>query len=150
MQYAKSLSKLSGKLSKACREGVGDLNEGWRAVAMELENRAESHRILGTKILEEAAKPLRNLNENQHRIRKQAEANVDKTGRNLGDWRAAEAKSKKHSHTCARDNEKLQDSIYDSTRLPRSTSLIHLAHLHSQKTSTDKENAKVINCYFKF
>lgn len=116
LQYAKSLSKLSAKLSKACREGVGDLNESWRAVALELENRAEGHRIVGTKILEEAARPLRTLNENQHRIRKQAEAIVDKATRNLADWRTAEAKSKKHSHACARDNEKLQDSIYDSTR----------------------------------
>lgn len=99
--------------------------------------------------MEEAARPLRTLNENQHRLRKQAETTVDKAAKNLADWRIAEAKSKKHSHACARDNEKLQDSIYDSTRLPRSTSLIHLAHLHSQKTSTDKENAKV-KCYFNF
>lgn len=116
MQYAKSLSKLSGKLSKACREGVGDLNEAWRAVALELEDRAEAHRLLGTKILEEAAKPLRTLNENQHRLRKQAETTVDKAARSLSDWRTAEAKSKKHSHACARDNEKLQDSIYEGTR----------------------------------
>lgn len=114
LQYAKSLSKLSSKLSKACREGVGGLNESWKAVALELESRAEGHRIIGTALLEEAAKPLRTLTENQHRTRKNIETFVDKASRNLADWRAAEAKSKKHSHTCARENEKLQDALLDN------------------------------------
>lgn len=38
---------------------------------------------------------------------------MDKTARGLSDWRAAEAKSKKQSHQCARDNEKLQDALLD-------------------------------------
>lgn len=113
-QYAKSLSKLSNKLARACREGVGEINEAWRAIALELEARAEGHRLVGTALLEEAAKPLRTLSENQHRARKQAETSVDKAARNLSDWRAAEAKSKKHSHVCARENEKLQDAMLDA------------------------------------
>ncbi|XP_060517542.1 uncharacterized protein LOC132696623 [Cylas formicarius] len=145
-QYAKNLSKLSNKLSRACRDGVGGINEAWKAVANELENKAEAHRIVGTALLEETAKPLRNLTENQHRTRKQCEAAVEKAARLLGDWRAAEAKGKKHSHSCARDNEKLQDaaiidtSKYGKQTLSKSTSLIHLAQ---RQNSVDKENAKL-------
>lgn len=113
-QYAKNLSKLSSKLARACREGVGEINEAWRAVALELEARAEGHRLVGQALLDEAARPLRSLTENQHRARKQAEAAVDKAARGLAEWRAAEAKSKKHSHMCARDNEKLQDAMVDA------------------------------------
>lgn len=43
----------------------------------------------------------------------QIEGNVDKTTRSLSDWRTAEAKSKKHSHTAARENEKLQDATLE-------------------------------------
>lgn len=65
--YAKSLSKLSTKLSRACKDGVGEVNEAWKAVAIELEAKAEAHRIVGNALLEETAKPLRTLTENQHR-----------------------------------------------------------------------------------
>ncbi|KAK4879842.1 hypothetical protein RN001_007988 [Aquatica leii] len=142
LQYAKSLSKLSGKLVRACRDNIGGLNEAWRAIAVELETRAEAHRILGTALLDEATRPLRTLTENQHKIRKQAEIAVDKSAKGLSDWRVAEAKSKKHSHTCARDNEKLQDGFLD-VRLPKATSLIQLAHTHNQKVLSEKENAKL-------
>ncbi|KAI4465241.1 sh3 domain-containing [Holotrichia oblita] len=124
----------------ACRDGVGGLNDAWRAVASEMESRAETHKLLGASILEDSAKPLRTLSENQHRARKQAESAVDKAARSLGDWRTSEAKSKKHSHTCARENEKLQDAMLEN-RLSRSASLIQLAHIH--KSSSDKENAKL-------
>lgn len=120
--YAKSLQKLSHKLSRACRDGVGGLNEAWKSVALELEARAESHRVLGAALLEEAARPLRTLSESQHRARKQSESAVEKSGRLLADWRAAEAKGKKQSHSCARDNEKLQDAaLVDSSRYGKMT-----------------------------
>ncbi|KAJ8985818.1 hypothetical protein NQ317_012058 [Molorchus minor] len=148
-QYAKSLSKLSAKLARACRDGLGGLNEAWKVVALELEAKAEGHRLMGIALLEETAKPLRTLTESQHRIRKQSEAAVDKAARILADWRATEAKAKKHSHTCARENEKLQDAaVLDTTKygkqtISKSTSLIHLAHIHSKQNSSDKENAKL-------
>lgn len=56
------------------------------------------------------------------RIRKQSEAAVDKSARLLADWRATEAKGKKNSHTCARDNEKLQDAaVLDTTKFGKQT-----------------------------
>lgn len=109
-QYAKSLFKLSAKLARACRESVGGLNDAWKAIAIELEARAEMHKLLGQTLLDETAKPLRTLTENQHKTRKICEASVDKAARSLAEWRSAESKSKKQSHTCARDNEKLQDA----------------------------------------
>ncbi|XP_056644955.1 uncharacterized protein LOC130450525 isoform X1 [Diorhabda sublineata] len=146
-QYAKHLSKLSTKLSRACREGVGGLNEAWKAVALELETTAEAHRLLGVALLEETAKPLKSLTETQHRIRKQSESSVDKAAKCLSDWRTSEAKGKKHSHACARDNEKLQDAaVLDTTKygkqtVSKSSSLIHLPQM--KQHSTDKENAKL-------
>ncbi|KAF5308765.1 hypothetical protein FQR65_LT05997 [Abscondita terminalis] len=62
--------------------------------------------------------PLRALNENQYKVRKQTEIVVDKSAKTLSDWRTAEAKSKKHSHTCARENEKVQDHFPDG-KLPK-------------------------------
>ncbi|XP_066147360.1 uncharacterized protein Nost [Euwallacea fornicatus] len=146
-QYAKSLSKLSVKLSRACSNGVGGLNEAWKAVAVELEAKAEAHRIAGNALLEETAKPLRTLTESQHRTRKQCETAVEKAARLLAEFRTAEAKGKKQSHTCARDNEKLQDAaVIDTTKfgkqtLSKSASLIQLAH---RQNSADKENAKLV------
>lgn len=90
------------------------MNDAWRSVAVELETRAEAHRHLGNSLAEDTARPLRTLTENQHKIRKQVETVVDKASKGLSDWRAAEAKSKKHSHACARDNEKLQDALLDA------------------------------------
>lgn len=119
-QYAKHLSKLSAKLSRACRDG-GDAVEGWRGVANELGARADAHRLLGRALSEEAARPLRTLTEVQHRARKQCEGAVDKAARSLGEWRAAEAKAKKQSHTCARDNERLQDAAGPDGRCARMT-----------------------------
>lgn len=113
LQYAKSLAKLSAKLSRACKDGLGGLNDAWKTVATEFESRAEAHRLLGAALSEDAARPLKTLAENQHKTRKQVEGVVDKASRSLSDWRTAEAKSKKHSHTCARDNEKLQDAMLD-------------------------------------
>ncbi|XP_018325019.1 uncharacterized protein LOC108736906 isoform X2 [Agrilus planipennis] len=142
LQYSKALAKLSAKLSRACRDNVGAINEAWRAVAYELEARAEAHRVLGGALAEDAARPLRNLTETQHKSRKQAEGVVDKAARALSDWRGAEAKGKKHSHACARDNEKLQDQLLD-VRLSRTSSLIQLTHMHNQKSASEKETAKL-------
>ncbi|XP_050306728.1 uncharacterized protein LOC126743603 [Anthonomus grandis grandis] len=145
-QYAKNLSKLSSKLSRACKDNIGSINDAWKAVALELEAKAEAHRITGNALLEETAKPLRNMTESQHRSRKQCETAVEKAARLLSDWRAAEAKGKKNSHACARDNEKLQDAaVFDTSKLgkqtlSKSSSLIHLAH---RQNSVDKENAKL-------
>ncbi|XP_044726706.1 uncharacterized protein LOC123290551 [Chrysoperla carnea] len=142
LQYAKSLSKLSNKLSRACRENIGSINDAWKAVAIDMETRAEVHRQFSSLLCEEVVKPLRHLTESQHKTRKNTECQVDKSARSLADWRTAEAKSKKQSHASARDNEKLQDALLD-VRLSRSSSLIHLSHLHGHKATSDKETAKL-------
>jgi len=105
-----------------------------------METRAEAHKVLGNLMLENGAKPLKVLNESQNRIRKQSENATDKAAKNLSDWRAAEAKSKKHSHTCARENEKLQDAMIDN-RASKSTIAIPLQLPH--KINTEKDIAKL-------
>jgi len=101
-------------------------------------------RAFATALSEEVVKPLRQLVETQHRIRKSVEVAVDKTGKSLCEWRSAESKSKKQSFLCARENEKLQDAMLD-VRLGRasSTTHLHLTGTGQQQAGKDKESAKV-------
>lgn len=55
---------------------------------------------------------------------------VDKTTKNLHDWRAAESKAKKQCYGNCRENEKIQDMMLE-------------ARLGRGKTLTDKETIKV-------
>lgn len=71
----------------------------------------------------------------------QVESSVDKASRVLADWRISEAKSKKQSHTAARENEKLQDAMLD-VRIQRSPSLAILQHgtlSNKNGANSDKE-----------
>lgn len=79
-QYAKSLSKLSGKLLKTSREAVGGVAEAWQLIGAEMESQSDAHRAFASALTDEVVKPLRNLVDNQHRVRKQVEGAVDKTG----------------------------------------------------------------------
>ncbi|CAK9796902.1 NOSTRIN [Anthophora plagiata] len=113
--YAKGLSKLSNKLTKACTKdqggnGSGGVNEAWRCVGEEMEAAAEAHRIWGVTLSEQLAKPLRvGVAEAQGRSRKTIENSVDKAGKSLHEWRNVAMKSKKQSFASARENERLQD-----------------------------------------
>ncbi|XP_011146752.1 uncharacterized protein LOC105187560 [Harpegnathos saltator] len=113
--YAKGLSKLSSKLTKACAKdqggnSSGGVNEAWRCVGEEMEAAAEAHRVWGIALSEQLAKPLRvGVAEAQGRSRKSIENSVDKASKALQEWRGIASKSKKHSFACARENERLQD-----------------------------------------
>ncbi|KAL6257330.1 hypothetical protein P5V15_010905 [Pogonomyrmex californicus] len=113
--YAKGLSKLSNKLTKACAKDQGGnsnggVNEAWRCVGEEMEAAAEAHRLWGIALSEQLAKPLRvGVAETQSRSRKSVENSVDKASKSLQEWRGIAAKSKKQSFACARENERLQD-----------------------------------------
>ncbi|XP_032679655.1 uncharacterized protein LOC116848041 [Odontomachus brunneus] len=113
--YAKGLSKLSSKLTKACTKdqggnSSGGVNEAWRCVGEEMEAAAEAHRVWGIALSEQLAKPLRvGVAEAQGRSRKSIENSVDKASKALQEWRGIASKSKKHSFACARENERLQD-----------------------------------------
>ncbi|KDR11453.1 Nostrin [Zootermopsis nevadensis] len=144
-QYAKSLSKLSGKLLKASKDSVGTVNQAWQRAGAQMEVQSEIHRAFASALSEEVVKPLRQLVEAQHRIRKSVESAVDKTGKSLSEWRSAESKSKKQSFLCSRENEKLQDAMLD-VRLGRASSTTHL-HLvgtgGQQQGAKDKETTKL-------
>lgn len=113
--YAKGLSKLGSKLTKACTKdqggnNSGGVNEAWRNVGEEMEAAAEAHRVWGLALDENLAKPLRvGVAEVQGRSRKTIESTVDKASKSLQEWRGVAAKSKKQSFSCARENERLQD-----------------------------------------
>lgn len=130
--YSKCLAKLGTKLTKACKESVGSCAEAWKHVAMEMEKRSEIHKNYSNALSEELVKPMKHVIDNQLKLRKKIEGNVDKTARSLADWRTAEAKSKKQSHAAARENEKLQDATLEiSARMSRSSSVGHIPHAHS-------------------
>ena len=71
---------------------------------------------------EELVKPLKGLIDTQHKVRKSVEGMVDKTAKNLAEWRSAEAKAKKMSYQCARENEKAEELALD-VRLGRGKQL---------------------------
>ncbi|KAJ9596738.1 hypothetical protein L9F63_012244 [Diploptera punctata] len=131
-QYAKSLSKLSGKLLKASRDSVGSVTQAWQRAGAQMEAQSEVHRAFAAALSEEVVKPLRQLMESQHRIRKSVESAVDKTGKSLSEWRSAEGKSKKQSFMCApREREdagrhvgcEVGTSLLHHTSAPHSTAL---------------------------
>lgn len=129
--YSKCLSKLSTKLSKACKESIGSCADAWKHVALEMEKRSEIHRNYSSALSDELVKPMKHVIDNQLKLRKKIEGNVDKTTRALTEWRTAEAKSKKQSHAAARENEKLQDATLEISRISRSSSVGHIPHAHS-------------------
>ncbi|XP_063546511.1 nostrin [Cydia strobilella] len=129
--YSKCLAKLGTKLSKACKESIGSCAEAWKHVATEMEKRADIHRAYSHALTEELVKPMKIIIDNQLKLRKKIEGNVDKTSRTLSEWRTNEVKSKKNSHAAARENEKLQDATLDISRMPRSSSVGHIPHAHA-------------------
>uniref|UniRef100_A0A2C9LMQ9 SH3 domain-containing protein n=1 Tax=Biomphalaria glabrata TaxID=6526 RepID=A0A2C9LMQ9_BIOGL len=112
--YAKSLSKIATKLLKACGTGVGSLTDGWKAVAVAMEQEAELHKNLAAGLLDEISKPLKGFVETQIKARKPLEALVERSYKNLTDRRAEEFKCKKHSYSCCRDYEKAEISLVDA------------------------------------
>ncbi|KAK3108067.1 hypothetical protein FSP39_000542 [Pinctada imbricata] len=111
--YAKGLSKLSNKLSKSAVGNLGTLVDGWRAVAVLMEQEAELHKNLGAALIDEISKPLKSLVEHQNKARKPIEATVDKSLKTLSDRRNDEYKAKKHCYTCAKDSEKGHEAKSD-------------------------------------
>nr|XP_031827110.1 uncharacterized protein LOC116424624 isoform X2 [Nomia melanderi] len=148
--YAKGLSKLSSKLTKACAKdqggnSSGGVNEAWRCVGEEMEAAAEAHRVWSITLGEQLAKPIRvGVAEAQGRSRKSIENSVDKAGKSLHEWRNIAAKSKKQSFACARENERLQDlarlqSISQSQQSNNNKSSHHHHHHMTEKEASKLE-----------
>lgn len=114
ISYAKSLYKLSNKLSKATKFAIGTTQHAWQEVAVGMENEAEIHKRLSGSLEEDVIKPMKNLLDSQHKHRKCLESGVDKATKILNDRRSEELKTKKLSYTCARENERMQDQALDS------------------------------------
>nr|XP_012220622.1 PREDICTED: uncharacterized protein LOC105671228 [Linepithema humile]XP_012220623.1 PREDICTED: uncharacterized protein LOC105671228 [Linepithema humile] len=151
--YAKGLSKLSSKLTKACAKdqggnGTGGVNEAWRSVGEEMEAAAEAHRLWGIALSEQLAKPLRvGVAETQGRSRKGIENSVDKASKSLLEWRGIAAKSKKQSFASARENERLQDlsrlqTISQSQQANNKSSNHHMTEKEASKLETRRRKAE--------
>ncbi|XP_050683118.1 nostrin isoform X2 [Leptidea sinapis] len=151
--YSKCLSKLGTKLSKACKDGIGSCAEAWKHVAIEMEKRAEIHRNYSSALSDDLVKPMKLVIDNQLKMRKKIEANVDKTTRSLTEWRSAEAKSKRQSHAAARENEKLQDASLDisaarADRITSSANEREAAKLQVKKRKTEEAVKKTEMEYY--
>jgi len=152
--YAKSLQKVSSRLTKLCKEASSDVaKEGsskgaassssdgpscratvggcWNRVADEMEAESEIHRCVANGIVDEIIKPIKSLVEAQCKAKKQIEASVDKKAKALSDRRTDEAKAKKSSYTATKENEKVVDQLKEAQGRNRSNSV------------TDKEMAKM-------
>lgn len=151
--YAKGLSKLSGKLTKACSKDQsgnsnGGVNEAWRCVGEEMEAAAEAHRVWGIALGEQLAKPLRvGVAEAQGRSRKSIENSVDKALKSLQEWRNIASKTKKQSFACARENERLQDlarlqSISQSQQNNNKSSNHHMTEKEANKLEARRRKAE--------
>ncbi|BES99946.1 Variant SH3 domain [Nesidiocoris tenuis] len=147
IQYSKTLAKLSTKLTRATKDNQGTVCSCWHKVGQEMEVQSEIHKSLASSLSEEVVKPLRQLLESQHRIRKSVETAVDKSNKNLTEWRAAESKAKKNSFSCSRENEKLRDGTNNGdsnggmrTRL--STSSIHISDKDTAKMESKRRKAE--------
>ncbi|XP_057318122.1 uncharacterized protein LOC130663075 [Microplitis mediator] len=151
--YAKGLTKLSSKLTKACSKdqggnSSGGVTEAWRNVGEEMEAAAEAHRAWGIALSEQLAKPLRvGVAEAQGRSRKAIESSVDKASKSLQEWRGVAAKSKKQSFACARENERLQDlariqSISQSQQNNNKTSHHHMTEKEVNKLENRRRKAE--------
>ncbi|GAB1859702.1 Nostrin [Camponotus japonicus] len=150
--YAKGLSKLSSKLTKACAKDQGNsnggVNEAWRCVGEEMEAAAEAHRLWGIALSEQLAKPLRvGVAETQGRSRKTVENSVDKASKSLQEWRGIAAKSKKQSFASARENERLQDlarlqTISQSQQSNNKLSTHHMTEKEANKLETRRRKAE--------
>ncbi|KZC08699.1 PREDICTED: uncharacterized protein LOC107186932 [Dufourea novaeangliae] len=151
--YAKGLSKLSSKLTKACAKDQGGnsnggVNEAWRCVGEEMEAAAEAHRVWSITLSEQLAKPLRvGVAEAQGRSRKSIENSVDKAGKSLHEWRNIAAKTKKQSFACARENERLQDlarlqSISQSQQSNNKSSNHHMTEKEASKLEARRRKAE--------
>lgn len=59
---------------------MGGVAEAWQLLGAEMEAQSDVHRAFASALTDEVVKPLRGLVEKQHRVRKQVEGAVDKTG----------------------------------------------------------------------
>lgn len=68
---------------KTSKDAVGSVSEAWQRLGAEMETESDIHRAFSNALSEEVVKPLRQLVDSQHRIRKNVEAVVDKTGESV-------------------------------------------------------------------
>ncbi|KAF0297099.1 Nostrin [Amphibalanus amphitrite] len=147
--YARGLQKLAAKLLKASRDGLGSVNQAWQRVGTEMEHQADIHKTLAVTYTEELVKPLRGLLESQHKARRTVETNVDKTAKNLAEWRSAEAKAKKLSYQCARENERAEEQALEA-RLAYDSARKDAGKVESRRQKTENALAKADTEYYNF
>ncbi|XP_025412380.1 nostrin [Sipha flava] len=115
LNYAKTMSKLSAKLMKAAKKGIGSIQNAWLMISKEMEAEGQAHRCIANSLEDDIVKPLKNLQETHCRIKKTVEYNVSKTKKCMNKWRTDERRSKKESFAVARENEKVQDMTTDAS-----------------------------------
>jgi len=55
--------------------------EAWQLIGAEMEAQSDVHRAFANSLTEEVVRPLKTFVDKQHRVRKQVEGGVDKTGK---------------------------------------------------------------------
>lgn len=111
--HAKSLAKLSQRLTRAARDAIGTTATAWQEVATQLEREAQLHRGLSRGLSEGVCGPLRASCEAQAGRRKTLEAAVERRARAVRERRAVQERTKRHAHQCARANEQAQGRVLE-------------------------------------
>ncbi|OQR67239.1 nostrin-like [Tropilaelaps mercedesae] len=114
----------------------------WCNVSVQMEREAETHRALALSLTEEVVKPLRNLCENQAKLRKTMECQVDKKAKIVADKRVDEAKLKRQTYTHQRDVERLHGDI------ERTSSDKELAKIQAKKTRAEEALSRTDALYY--
>ncbi|ESO86250.1 hypothetical protein LOTGIDRAFT_129539, partial [Lottia gigantea] len=140
--YAKSLSKLGKKLTNASAGTLGSLSDGWKTVAVAMEQEAELHKNLASGLYDDISKPLKTEIEQHTKSRKPIEAMVEKSLKTLTDRRTEEYKAKKAAFSCAKDYEKAEDTEIKSGKAKDVTKVGSVGHSNEKKCKQTRDLVK--------
>lgn len=112
LAYAKSVRRLSQRLTKACSNLIGSpLSTLWKSICSEMELDSEAHKKFSSSLLEDCVKPSMTNIESQAKLRKALELTVESASRTLSDRAIEHSKLKKRHHQLSKEKEALSDQL---------------------------------------
>ncbi|XP_072038489.1 LOW QUALITY PROTEIN: nostrin-like [Amphiura filiformis] len=151
--YAKGLSKLATKSTKASKDTVGSLMSAWNIVCVQLGAEAEAHRVYGEMLHEEVHKPLKLSVDQQVKNRRtsmgdrreavlKVEVTVDKAIKTLHDKKNELLRAKKATHTKAKDSEHMAIQLEDPSQRGKILSDKEVSKLRSKTKKAEEQATK--------
>ncbi|XP_033106226.1 nostrin-like [Anneissia japonica] len=113
--YAKSLAKLSNKITKSGKECVGTLAQAWSTLALQMDAEGDLHKQFGEVLRTELAKPFKTFLEQQIKAQKSIDTPVEKAAKVWNDKKQSMIKIKKNVITKTKECESMSQQIDDSS-----------------------------------